>query len=67
MDVQSYVAGRGKGKGEGSGLGHGRRKNPKGSDGQIMKCRICQSEDHCARNCPRGKGQGKVAPPPALP
>eukprot|EP00969_Alexandrium_andersonii_P220878 9755684-Alexandrium_andersonii.AAC.1 len=48
VDVQAYMAGRGKGTGKGSGLGHGRRENPKGSDGLIMKCRICQSEDHFA-------------------
>eukprot|EP00969_Alexandrium_andersonii_P096952 4280094-Alexandrium_andersonii.AAC.1 len=33
-----------------------------------MKCRICNSEDHFARNCPQGKGGGKGsgAPPPAF-
>ena len=31
-----------------SGKGNGRRKNPRGSDGNIMKCNFpgCNSEDH---------------------
>eukprot|EP00969_Alexandrium_andersonii_P302068 13352436-Alexandrium_andersonii.AAC.1 len=49
--ARAYVAGRsGKRKGEGSGQGHGRRRNPKGSDGQVTKRRTCQSEGPFARN-----------------
>ena len=38
-----------KGKGKGnrtSGKGFGRRINPKGRDGQVLKCSICQSVYH---------------------
>ena len=39
--------GRGKGKGKrSSGKGKGRRQNPRGHDGQIMKCRTCRSTEH---------------------
>ena len=31
----------------------GTRKNPKGPDGQIMKCSICGSEEHFRAECPR--------------
>lgn len=59
--------GKGKGKGRGkskgvrsSGKGAGRRKNPRGKDGQITKCfgnnRTCGSEDHLKRDCPHETG-----------
>ena len=47
--------GRGKGK-RSSGKGKGRRKNPIGSDGQIMRCGICNSDEHFRAQCPRGSG-----------
>ena len=45
----------GKGKTMGtSGKGHfGRRKNPKGRDGQVMKCSICNSDEHLRAVCPQ--------------
>jgi len=44
--------GRGKSKGKySSGKGFGRRKNPKGPDGQIMTCRGCGSDEHFIKNC----------------
>eukprot|EP00969_Alexandrium_andersonii_P340856 15065974-Alexandrium_andersonii.AAC.1 len=33
-----------------------------------MKCRVCNSEEHFARDCPQGKGSGKGGgPPPSFP
>ena len=40
-------------KGKGSGKGFGRRRNPRGRDGQIMRCSICGSEEHLRRVCPQ--------------
>ena len=59
-DTLAYLNGKGKGKrSHSSGKGFGRRKNPKDRDGNIMKCRICNSEEHFAARCPqKGKGKG---------
>ena len=42
-----------------SGKGKGRRKNPRGSDGNIMKCNFpgCNSEDHFWKDCPMRRAQ----------
>ena len=54
--------GRGKSKGKrSSGKGKGRKQNPKGPDGQIMKCRVCGSIEHFQRECPNNNGS---IPPP---
>ena len=54
-----YLKGKGKGKRtHTSGKGFGRRKNPRGRDGQIMKCRICNSEDHFQARCPQRNSAG---------
>ena len=59
-DVQVFLKGRGKGhRAHTSGKGHGRHKNPKDRDGNIMKCRICESEEHLMARCPQNKGKGK--------
>ena len=49
-----------------SGKGFGRKKNPRGKDGQVMKCFTpgCGSEDHFQKDCPMAqhhfaKGKGK--------
>ena len=36
-------------------------RNPVGTDGQVMRCFECNSDQHLASNCPhkRGKGKGK--------
>jgi hypothetical protein len=51
----------GKGKSKGSrrttGKGMGRKKNPIGSDGNVMTCSICNSEEHFRAVCPRANGQ----------
>ena len=50
----------GKGNNKGSSKGYS-RKNPKGKDGQILKCAKCGSDEHLWRKCPQvvNKGQGK--------
>jgi len=50
---EAYYGGKGKGKSSGP------RKNPRGSDGKIMTCSGCGSEDHFIRFCPKGSGKGK--------
>ena len=50
-----------KGAGRGSGKGHGRKRNPRGCDGNVMTCRVCNSEEHFAARCPQGKGGGNGA------
>ena len=47
--------GKGKGKGK-SGSNMSYVTNPRGSDGQIMKCHECLSTDHLAASCPEKKG-----------
>ena len=42
-DVTAYINHKGKGRSRPTtGTCHGRKTNPRGRDGQIMKCRICQ-------------------------
>lgn len=53
---ESYYGGKGSGKGKFSGP----RKNPRGSDGKIMTCSGCGSEDHFIRFCPKSSGKGKA-------
>ena len=69
QDIEAYLGQKGKGGRKGSGKGHGRKGNPRGKDGKIMKCRICESEEHFAAKCPQnrgGKGGGAVPPPPTM-
>ena len=46
--------GRGKGRGKGrrttTGKGKGRRQNPRGPDGNIMTCDLCESPNHFRRD-----------------
>ena len=49
--------GYGKGKHRSSGKGKGRRRNPIGRDGQVMKCGICDSEEHFRAECPQRNNQ----------
>ena len=59
-EVAAFLSGKGKGdRSHSSGKGFGRRKNPKGRDGQIMRCHECQSDEHLVARCPlKGKGKG---------
>ena len=47
-------------KGGGIGKGKGKRKgNPRGPDGQPLRCSVCGSTEHFWHNCPqKGKGKG---------
>ena len=68
QDLESifFKGSKGKGKGKRStGKGKGRRTNPKGPDGQIMKCRKCGSTEHFQRECPQNQGAPVPAPRPA--
>ncbi len=58
-EATAYLKGQGKGGQLGSiGKGQGRRRNPRGRDGNIMACRVCGSEEHFAARCPARKGSG---------
>ena len=55
-----YFKGRGKrGGGKGfrrsTGKGRGRRRNPIGSDGNVMRCGICNSDTHFRAQCPQNQ------------
>lgn len=49
--VFSYFGSKGKTKG--TGKGKGRRGNPIGTDGKVMTCSICKSEQHFRAQCPQ--------------
>ena len=62
-----FLKGKGKGgKSHSSGKGHGRRRNPRGKDGETMKCHKCGSEEHLQRECPQNGGGGAPSPPVML-
>ncbi len=59
-ETLTYLKGKGKGShSHTSGKGFGRNTNPKDRQGNTMKCRVCDSEEHFAANCPQSKGKGK--------
>ena len=58
-DVWAYFGARRKGSGRGAGAGHGRKRNPRGIDGQVMTCCVCNSEEQVAAKCPQGQGGGR--------
>ena len=64
---ETFFGGKGSGKGRPrtSGKGKGGRTNPKGKDGQTMKCHGCGSEFHLKRECPRNGGKGNSNRGPA--
>eukprot|EP00975_Prorocentrum_lima_P040454 8493769-Prorocentrum_lima.AAC.1 len=49
-------------KGKGKNKSGPSRRNPIGSDGQIMRCPTCNSECHLRRWCPQGKVTTKGTP-----
>ena len=69
--MKIFIFGKGKGRGKGkrkgsrsSGKGKGRSINPRGKDGQIMRCHSCGSTSHLRRDCP---GSGAPHAPGASP
>jgi hypothetical protein len=54
IDAAAYFKGRGKGT-------PGQRTNPRGKDGKIMTCSICNSENHFRARCPRNPQRQQVA------
>jgi hypothetical protein len=70
-DISAYFQNddrfRGKGKGgKSTGKGFGRRENPRGRDGEIMKCSTCGSTTHLRARCPQG-ASGSAPPQPSAP
>lgn len=62
LQQSAFFKGRGKG-GKSSGKGFGRRINPKGRDGQVLKCSICSSQFHLRARCPQRPNQrGNIQP-----
>ena len=55
-ETLAYFCGKGKGnRRHTSGKGTGRRTNPTGRDGQVMKCRVCNSPEHFEARCPQSR------------
>jgi hypothetical protein len=54
----AYFKGKGKG-GKSSGKGFGRKMNPKGRDGEVLKCSICSSQYHLRARCPQCPGDAQ--------
>ena len=52
LQQSAYFKGKGKG-GTGTGKGFGRKGNPRGRDGEPLKCSICGSAFHLRARCPR--------------
>lgn len=54
LPPQAFAGGKG-----GSGAkGSFRKKNPKDKSGQVMRCNICQSDEHLWRKCPKRPPDG---------
>ena len=60
LPPNAFAGGKGGFKTKGSGKG-GPRKNPRGRDGQVLRCSKCGSDEHLGRKCPQvvNKGNGK--------
>ena len=60
LPPSAFAGGKGGLKSKGSGKG-GSRKNPRGRDGQVLRCSKCGSDEHLWRKCPQvaSKGNGK--------
>ena len=62
LPANAFAGGKG-GKGSaGKGKGRGGR-NPRGKDGQVMKCARCGSESHLWRKCPQVVGSSAAGTP----
>ena len=60
LEQSAYFKGKGKG-GRSSGKGFGRRMNPKGRDGEVLKCSVCNSMYHLRARCPQQSAQQSSA------
>ena len=60
---QVFFGGKGssKGKHRTTGKGFGRRTNPTGPDGEIMKCTVCDSTEHFRAMCTRNQSSSSGA------
>ena len=56
--ARSFLADELSFKGKGKGNSSGQRTNPRGRDGQIMKCSICDSQYHLRARCPQSTATG---------
>ena len=55
----AFAAHRGPGGGKASGKGRNGRQNPRGRDGQPLKCFKCGSTEHLAKRCSKPDNQGQ--------
>ena len=63
-ETLAYSSGKSKGnRRHTSGKGTGRRMNPTGREGQVMKCRVCNSPEHFEVRCPQSRN---TSTPPQL-
>lgn len=51
----------GKGIGKSKSKGHQRGQNPRGKEGQILKCHRCGATDHLLKRCPKVEGSSNLA------
>ena len=55
-ETLANLSGKGKGnRRHTSGEGTGRRMNPTGRDGQVTRCRVCNSLEHLGARCPQSR------------
>ena len=61
LPPNAFAGGKGGGGNKGKqGFSH-RKKNPKDKNGQILRCNICQSDEHLWRNCTKRSQQSDGA------
>jgi hypothetical protein len=61
----TFYGGKGKSKGKSRsfGKGKGRKGNPIGRDGNVMKCSVCNSDTHFRAECPQNRDTGQGSSP----
>ena len=58
LPPNAFAAHRGPG-GKSKGKGKSARQNPRGKDGQVLKCHRCGSTEHLIRKCPQSDTSGQ--------